>query len=91
MRRVRTTPLKTQLTPRDLALTLGISVQLWKSELALGRCLQDAGRVDDARQAFQRACGVMQGVREHLRDERLRQAYEKNPDWATVKSLVIET
>jgi hypothetical protein len=33
----------------------------------------------------------MQRVRERLRDERLRQAFEKNPDWATVKSLVIET
>jgi tetratricopeptide (TPR) repeat protein len=78
-------------TSRDLALPLGNPVQLWKSELALGRCLQDAGRVDDARQAFQRACSVMQRVRERLRDERLRQAFEKNPDWATVKSLVIET
>jgi transcriptional regulator with AAA-type ATPase domain/tetratricopeptide (TPR) repeat protein len=79
------------LTSRDLAASLGNPVQLWKSELALGRCLQDGGRVDDARQAFQRAFAVMHGVRERLRDERLRQAFEKNPDLATLKSLVIET
>ena len=78
-------------TSRDLAASLGNPVQLWKTELALGRCLQDAGRVDDARQAFQRAFTVMQRVRERLRDERLRQAFEKNPDLALVRSLAIET
>jgi transcriptional regulator with AAA-type ATPase domain/tetratricopeptide (TPR) repeat protein len=78
-------------TSRDLAVSLGNPVQLWKSELALGRCLQDAGRVDDARQAFQRAFTVMQRVRERLRDERLRQAFEKNPDLALVRTLAIET
>jgi hypothetical protein len=44
--------------------------------------------VDDARQAFQRAFAVMQRVRERLRDERLQQAFEKNPDLATVQSLM---
>ncbi|HEY9466729.1 MAG TPA: tetratricopeptide repeat protein, partial [Vicinamibacterales bacterium] len=73
---------------RDLAVSLGNPVQHWKSELALGHCLQDVGRVDDARQAFQRAFAVMQRVRERLRDERLRQAFEKNPDLATVQSLM---
>ncbi len=73
---------------RDLAVSLGNPVQHWKSELALGHCLQDVGRVDDARQAFQRAFAVMQRVRERLRDERLQQAFEKNPDLATVQSLM---
>ena len=77
-------------TSRDLAASLGNPVQLWKSELALGRCLQDTGRVDDARQAFQRAFAVMQSVRERLRDDRLRQAFEKNPDLAIVHSLMSE-
>jgi len=44
--------------------------------------------VDNARQAFQRAFAVMQRVRERLRDERLRQAFEKNPDLAIVQSLM---
>jgi transcriptional regulator with AAA-type ATPase domain/tetratricopeptide (TPR) repeat protein len=77
-------------TSRDLAASLGNPVQLWKSELALGRCLQDTGRVDDARQAFQRAFAVMQSVRERLRDDRLRQAFEKNPDLTIVHSLMSE-
>jgi transcriptional regulator with AAA-type ATPase domain/tetratricopeptide (TPR) repeat protein len=78
-------------TSRDLAASVGNPVQRWKSELALGRCLQDAGRVDDAREAFQRAFAVMQRVRERLRDDRLRQAFEKNPDLAAVTTLVMET
>jgi transcriptional regulator with AAA-type ATPase domain/tetratricopeptide (TPR) repeat protein len=73
---------------RDLAASLGNPVQHWKSELALGRCLRDAGRVDDARQAFQRAFAVMQGVRDRLRDERLRQAFDKNPDLATAQKVM---
>jgi tetratricopeptide (TPR) repeat protein len=78
-------------TSRDLAASLGNPVQLWKSELALGQCLQDARRVDEARQAFQRAFTVMQRVRERLHDERLRQAFEKSPDLALVQSLEIKT
>ena len=50
--------------------------------------IEVVGRVDDARQAFQRAFAVMQRVRERLRDERLQQAFEKNPDLATVQSLM---
>jgi hypothetical protein len=76
-------------TSRDLA-ALGNPVQLWKTELALGRCQQDDGRVDDARQAFQRAFAVMQAVRERLRDDRLRQAFEQDPDLAIVHSLMSE-
>jgi DNA-binding NtrC family response regulator/tetratricopeptide (TPR) repeat protein len=75
---------------RDLAVALGNPVQHWKSELALGQCLQDVGRVDDARQAFQRALAAMQSVRERLRDERLRKALEKNPDLARLQSLMSE-
>ena len=74
-------------TARDLALPLGNPVQHWKSEIALGRCLQDAGRVDDARQAFQRAFVIMLRVRERLRDERLQRAFDKNPDLSLVQSL----
>lgn len=78
-------------TSRDLAVSLGNPVQLWKSELAFGRYLHDVGRVADAREAFQHAFTVMQRVRERLRDERLRQAFEKNPDLAIVQGLTIET
>jgi tetratricopeptide (TPR) repeat protein len=77
-------------TSRDLAASLGNPVQLWKTELALGRCLQDAGRMDDARRAFQRAIAVMQAVRERLHDDRLREAFAKNPDLAIVHSLMSE-
>jgi tetratricopeptide (TPR) repeat protein len=75
---------------RDLAASLGNPAQHWKSELALGQCLQDVGRIDDARQAFQRALAVMHRIRERLRDERLRQAFEKNPDLAVVQNLVAD-
>jgi transcriptional regulator with AAA-type ATPase domain/tetratricopeptide (TPR) repeat protein len=75
-------------TSRDLAASLGNPAQLWKTELALGRCLQDAGRMDDARQAFQRAFTVMHAVGERLRDDRLRQAFEKNPDLLIVHNLM---
>jgi tetratricopeptide (TPR) repeat protein len=77
-------------TSRDLAASLGNPVQHWRSELALGRCLQDAGRVEDARQAFQRALAVMCRVRERLRENRLRQAFEKNGELAMLQSLTSE-
>ena len=75
-------------TSCDLARSLGNPAQHWKSEIALGRCLQGAGRADDARQAFQRAYAVMHRVRERLRDERLRQAFEKNPELSLVQALI---
>ena len=74
---------------RDLAAALGNPVQRWKSELALGRFLQDGGRSDDAAQAFRRALDVMQGVQGRLRDDRLRRAFEKNPDLLALQSLTV--
>jgi DNA-binding NtrC family response regulator/tetratricopeptide (TPR) repeat protein len=75
---------------RDLAVSLGNPVQQWRAELALGRFLQDARRSDDARHAYERALAVMGRVREGLRHERLRDAFEKNPDHRLLRSLVAE-
>jgi transcriptional regulator with AAA-type ATPase domain/tetratricopeptide (TPR) repeat protein len=66
---------------RDLAASLGNPVQLWKSELALGHFLQDSGHAEDAQRAFERSLAIMQRVREGLRQERLRAAFDKNPDF----------
>jgi hypothetical protein len=72
----------------DLAVSLGNPVQRWKSEIALGYLLRDAGRAPDARRAFQCALDVMQQVRQTLREERLRAAFEKNPDLRIVEDLL---
>jgi tetratricopeptide (TPR) repeat protein len=76
---------------RDLAVALGNPVQHWKAELVLGYFLRDAGRTDEAQQAFDRALGVIRRVREGLRDERLRDALDKNPDFKLVQDLVSRT
>jgi tetratricopeptide (TPR) repeat protein len=73
---------------RDLAVALGNPVQHWKSELAFGRFLHAIGRTDEAQQAFHRCLQVLQQVRTRLREERLREAFAKNPDFAIVQSLV---
>jgi transcriptional regulator with AAA-type ATPase domain/tetratricopeptide (TPR) repeat protein len=72
---------------RDLAISLANPVQQWKSELALGQFLRDAGRPDEAQHAFARALAVIERVREGLREERLRNALEKNPDVKLIQSL----
>src|SRR6185436_3855504 len=51
-------------TALDLATSIGNPVQYWKTELALGQLLIDAGRPDQARAAFHRAHLRMQQVRE---------------------------
>jgi tetratricopeptide (TPR) repeat protein len=73
---------------RDLAASLGNPVQLWKTELAFGHFLRDAGRADDAQHAYQRALAVMQHVRDGLREEGLRLAFDKNPDLHLLRHLV---
>ncbi len=77
----------------DFAVSLGNPVQHWKAEIALGQFLHDAKRVDEAQQAFDRALAVMQRVREGLRDDRLRDAFDRNPDlrWCRASSLPCET
>ncbi len=75
-------------TSRDLAVSLGNPVQHWKAELALGGFLQGAGRTDEAQRAFHRAFSVMQHVHQSLRQQPLRDAFEKNPDLRIVQSLV---
>jgi tetratricopeptide (TPR) repeat protein len=72
----------------DLALSLGNPVQLWKTQMAFGDLLKDAGRTPEAQHAFQRAFGVMQQVRQSLGAERLRAAFEKNPDLQVVQDLL---
>ena len=47
-----------------------------------------AGVVRSARTSTGIAIGVMQRVREGLRQERLREAFDKNPDLAIVQDLV---
>jgi hypothetical protein len=73
---------------RDLAVSLGNPVQLWRTEITLGQLLQDVGRTGDAQEAFQRAIAVMQHVQETLREPRLRAAFEKNPDLRLVQDLL---
>ena len=73
---------------RELAVALGNPVQHWKSELAFGRFLQQSGRVDEAQQAFQRCLHVLQQVRSRLREERLRDAFDKNPELRVVQALI---
>ena len=76
---------------RDVAAALRNPVQQWKSELALGRFLQDAGRDADAQVAFGAAGSVMQRVRAGLRDDRLRKALERNPDAVALQKLLVVT
>jgi tetratricopeptide (TPR) repeat protein len=76
---------------RELAMSLANPVQQWKSELALGQFLHDAGRLDESRAAFARALEVMQRVREGLREERLRAALDKNLDLRVIQSLVVRS
>jgi transcriptional regulator with AAA-type ATPase domain/tetratricopeptide (TPR) repeat protein len=75
-------------TALELAVPLGNPVQHWTSELALGRLLRDAGRTDEAQQAFKRALAVMQHVQKSLRDDGLRAALEKNPDFQLLQNLI---
>jgi transcriptional regulator with AAA-type ATPase domain/tetratricopeptide (TPR) repeat protein len=75
-------------TAIDLATAVGNPVQRWKTELAVGRFLQEAGRPEEAHAAFKRALAVMQQVRDGLRDERLRGAFEKNADLQALRRLV---
>jgi tetratricopeptide (TPR) repeat protein len=73
---------------RELAVALGNPVQQWKTDLAFGRFLHDRGRIDDAQQAFQRCWHVLGEVRSRLREERLRDAFDKNPDLRVIQSLI---
>jgi tetratricopeptide (TPR) repeat protein len=75
----------------ELATALANPVQVWKSELALGQFLHDAGRLDESRAAFARGLAVMQRVRGGLREERLREALDKNPDLHLIQSLVVNS
>ena len=75
-------------TSRDHALALGNPVQQWRAELALGHFYRDAARAGDAQQAFQRAVDVMHRVRQSLREDVLRTAFDKNPDVRLVQDLI---
>jgi len=67
---------------------LGNPVQHWKAELALGHFYTGVARAADATLAYQRAFDVMQRVRQGLREEVLRTAFDKNPDRRLVQELV---
>jgi transcriptional regulator with AAA-type ATPase domain/tetratricopeptide (TPR) repeat protein len=75
-------------TALALAASVGNPVQYWRTELALGQLLSDAGRPDEAREAFQRAYLRMQSVRETLCHERLRAAFEKSGELRLVRALI---
>jgi tetratricopeptide (TPR) repeat protein len=75
-------------TALELAASVGNPVQYWRTELALGQLLSDAGRSDEARGAFQRAYLRMQRVQETLRHERLRAAFEKSGELRFVHGLI---
>ncbi len=65
----------------DFATSIGNPVQQWKAEIALGRFLHDVKRPDEAQHAFGRAFALMQRVRERVRDERLKEAIDRNSDF----------
>jgi tetratricopeptide (TPR) repeat protein len=75
----------------ELAMSMGNPVQYWKTELALGQLLADTGRPDEAREAFQRACVRIQRVRESLKHEQLREAFEKSGEPSRVERLIAGT
>jgi transcriptional regulator with AAA-type ATPase domain/tetratricopeptide (TPR) repeat protein len=75
-------------TALELAASIRNPVQYWRTELALGQLLSDAGRPDEAREAFQRAYLRMQRVRESLRHEQLRNAFEKSGELRLVQGLI---
>jgi transcriptional regulator with AAA-type ATPase domain/tetratricopeptide (TPR) repeat protein len=72
----------------EIARSIGNPVQHWKSEIALGRFLDDMKRPDEAQHAFARAFALMQRVREGVRDVRLRGAADRNPDLRLLQNLV---
>jgi transcriptional regulator with AAA-type ATPase domain/tetratricopeptide (TPR) repeat protein len=74
-------------TALQLAVSIGNPVQYWRTELALGQLLSDAGRPDESREAFQRAYLRMQQVRESLRHQQLRDAFEKSGELRLAQSL----
>ena len=76
---------------RDVAAALGNPVQHWKSELALGTFLQETGRDAEAQLAFGAAAAVMRRVRLALREERLRQVFERHPDVLALQRLLVVT
>ncbi len=78
-------------TALGFAASVGNPVQSWKTELAFGQLLRDARRPDEAQAAFQRAHRGMQDVRESLRDERLRQAFDKSDERRLVTALLSDT
>ena len=75
-------------TSLDLARSIGNPVQLWKSEIALGRFFDDTGRPDGARQAWGRAFALMQRVRDGIADESLKAAVDRNPEFQLLQNLV---
>jgi transcriptional regulator with AAA-type ATPase domain/tetratricopeptide (TPR) repeat protein len=75
-------------TALELAVSLGNPVQYWRTEFALGQLLNDAGRPDEAHAAFQRAHLRMRRVRETLRHERLRAAFEKSSEFRLTPGAV---
>jgi tetratricopeptide (TPR) repeat protein len=75
-------------TALKLAASVGNPVQYWRTELSLGQLLSDAGRPGEAREAFERAYLRMQRVRESLRQERLREAFEKSGEFRLVHGLI---
>jgi tetratricopeptide (TPR) repeat protein len=74
----------------ELAASVGNPVQYWRTEVALGQLLRDVGRADDSQEAFHRAHRRMQRVREGLRDERLRDAFEKSGDLRFLRGVIAE-
>jgi tetratricopeptide (TPR) repeat protein len=77
-------------TALALAATVKNPVQHWRTELALGQLLVAAGRIAEGHAAFQRASQRMDDVRQNLRHERLRQAFDRSEDVRRVQQLIAE-
>ncbi len=66
---------KEMATALEIATKIGNPPQLWKTHAALGELWQAQGRADDARQAYQDALSVIDGVAAGLTDESLRETF----------------
>jgi tetratricopeptide (TPR) repeat protein len=62
-----------------LAQTIGNPTQLWKTHLALGHLHTEARRPEQARQAYQAACAVIEQVKANVQNPGLRASLEHSP------------
>jgi tetratricopeptide (TPR) repeat protein len=62
-----------------VAQAIGNPTQLWKTHVAVGRLHEEKRNVESARQAYQAARDVIDGVHANLRSPALRASFERSP------------